>query len=100
VLTEPAPTPYLTSFGADGINLELGFWIADAATGTSAVRSAVNRNIWKLFSAHGIAIPFAQREVRIVGNIGNVANVADPVASRPEPVTMTAAAADPAARAR
>jgi len=49
---DPAPTPYLVGFGADGINLELGFWIADAATGTSAVRSAVNRNIWQLFFPH------------------------------------------------
>ncbi|QGZ62146.1 mechanosensitive ion channel family protein [Paraburkholderia acidisoli] len=67
VLADPAPTPYLANFGADGINLELGFWIADAATGTSGVRSAVNLNIWRLFNEHGISIPFAQREVRIVG---------------------------------
>lgn len=70
VLADPAPTPYLANFGADGINLELGFWIADAATGTSAVRSAVNLNIWRLFNEHGIAIPFAQREVRIVNAAG------------------------------
>jgi small-conductance mechanosensitive channel len=31
------------------------------------VRSAVNRNIWRLFAAEGIAIPMTQREVRIVG---------------------------------
>jgi small-conductance mechanosensitive channel len=84
VLREPAPTPYLASFGSDGINLELGFWIEDAATGTSGVRSAVNRNIWRLFSEHDIAIPFAQREVRIVGNVGD---------AMPQPVTMTAPAA-------
>jgi small-conductance mechanosensitive channel len=66
VLADPAPTPYLASFGADGINLELGFWIADAANGTAGVRSAVNLNIWRLFGEHGISIPFAQREVRIV----------------------------------
>jgi small-conductance mechanosensitive channel len=86
VLTDPAPTPYLVGFGADGINLELGFWIADAATGTSAVRSAVNRNIWQLFSAHGISIPFAQREVRIVGNATDVANLGG-VLSKPVSVT-------------
>ncbi len=40
VLQEPAPTPYLVSFGTDGINLELGFWIENAAQGTSGVRSA------------------------------------------------------------
>ncbi len=67
VLAEPAPTPYLVSFGSDGIDLELGFWVADAATGTAGVRSAVNLNIWRLFGEHGISIPFAQREVRIIG---------------------------------
>ncbi|MGT0245234.1 mechanosensitive ion channel family protein [Burkholderia pyrrocinia] len=67
VLAEPAPTPYLVSFGADGIDLELGFWIEDSAKGTSGVRSAVNRNIWRLFNEHGISIPFPQREVRVVG---------------------------------
>jgi len=35
VLQEPAPTPYLVGFGPDGINLELGFWIENAAQGTS-----------------------------------------------------------------
>ncbi|HTR07632.1 MAG TPA: mechanosensitive ion channel domain-containing protein, partial [Paraburkholderia sp.] len=73
VLADPAPTPYLASFGSDGINLELGFWIADAANGTSGVRSAVNLNIWRLFSEHGISIPFAQREVRIIGSPAMVA---------------------------
>ena len=67
VLAEPAPTPYLTGFGADGIDLELGFWVEDSATGTSGVRSTVNRNIWRLFCAHGIEIPFPQRDVRVVG---------------------------------
>jgi small-conductance mechanosensitive channel len=67
VLAEPAPTPYLTGFGADGIDLELGFWIEDSAKGTSGVRSNVNRNIWRLFSENGISIPFPQREVRVVG---------------------------------
>ncbi|WP_374692718.1 mechanosensitive ion channel family protein [Burkholderia sp. SCN-KJ] len=67
VLADPAPTPYLVSFGADGIDLELGFWIEDAAKGTSGVRSSVNRNIWRLFGEHGISIPFPQREVRVVG---------------------------------
>jgi small-conductance mechanosensitive channel len=91
VLTDPAPTPYLASFGADGINLELGFWIEDAAKGTGGVRSAVNRNIWRLFSEHDISIPFAQREVRIVGNVSDAMS---------QPVTMTAPAAQQADAAR
>jgi len=86
VLDDPAPTPYLVGFGGDGINLELGFWIADAATGTSGVRSAVNLNIWRLFREHGIEIPFAQREVRIIGPAGGAPAVspAVPAAARRE----------------
>lgn len=72
VLQDPAPTPYLAGFGPDGINLELGYWIQDAATGTSGVRSNVNRNIWRLFSENGIAIPYAQREVRIVAGSSDI----------------------------
>ncbi len=85
VLQEPAPTPYLVSFGTDGINLELGFWIENAAQGTSGVRSAVNLNIWRLFAANGISIPFAQREVRIIGGAGDTLS---------QPVTVTDPKAD------
>jgi small-conductance mechanosensitive channel len=85
VLQDPAPTPYLAGFGPDGINLELGYWIQDAATGTSGVRSNVNRNIWRLFSENGIAIPYAQREVRIVAGSSDIVSQA---------VTMTGRAAN------
>lgn len=71
VLDDPAPAAYLTGFGADGINLELGFWVDNAADGTAAVRSAVNLNIWRLFEQNGISIPYAQREVRIIGAGGS-----------------------------
>jgi small-conductance mechanosensitive channel len=84
VLRDPAPTPYLAGFGPDGINLELGFWIEDAALGTAGVRSAVNRNLWRLFSENGVSISLSQREVRIVG--------AGDILSRP--VTMTGDAAN------
>jgi small-conductance mechanosensitive channel len=80
VLQEPAPTPYLVAFASDGINLELGYWIENAAQGTSGVRSAINLNIWRLFAANKISIPFAQREVRIVGSAGDIL---------PQAVTMT-----------
>jgi small-conductance mechanosensitive channel len=86
VLQDPAPTPYLVSFGPDGINLELGFWIENAATGTSSVRSVINRNIWRLFRTNNISIPFAQREVRIVdaGDIlSRPGNSTDEAASEP-----------------
>jgi small-conductance mechanosensitive channel len=84
VLEDPAPSANLVGFGPDGVNLELGFWVADAATGTSGVRSTVNRNIWRLFAANGISIPYAQRDIRIVG-----AGTADA-----HPVTVAAPAAN------
>jgi small-conductance mechanosensitive channel len=69
VLDEPAPTAYLVGFGADGINLELGFWIEEAAKGTAGTRSTVNRNIWRLFNEHGISIPYTRRDIRLVGGL-------------------------------
>jgi small-conductance mechanosensitive channel len=88
LLQEPAPAAYLTGFGGDGINFELTFWIEDAAQGTALVRSSVNQAIWRLFSAHGIEIPFAQREVRIVGEM--------PLAAQPAAFARDREAADPA----
>jgi small-conductance mechanosensitive channel len=83
VLQEPAPTPYLVGFGPDGINLELGFWIENAAQGTSGVRSTINLNIWRLFAANDISIPFAQREVRIVGGASDTLPQSVTVTGRP-----------------
>jgi small-conductance mechanosensitive channel len=77
VLQEPAPAALLASFGADGINLDLSFWIEDAAKGTGGVKSQVNRAVWRLFCENGIEIPYAQREIRIVDDIARP--VADPV---------------------
>jgi small-conductance mechanosensitive channel len=85
VLREPAPTPFLVGFGPDGVNLELGFWIEDAASGTRGVLSTVNRNIWRLFSEHGVTIALAQREVRLVGPASG---------AMPHPVTTTDPALD------
>ncbi|TKC82959.1 mechanosensitive ion channel [Trinickia terrae] len=88
VLADPAPASYLVGFGADGINLELGFWIEDAAKGTAGVRSQVNRNIWRLFSERGVSIPYAQREVRLIGGVpdtvANWAKMTNPVESGAE----------------
>lgn len=67
VLEDPAPAAYLAAFGADGINLELGFWIEEAAKGTAGTRSIVNCNIWRLFNEHGISIPYTRRDVHLVG---------------------------------
>lgn len=67
VLAEPAPAAFLVRFADSGIDLELGFWIADPQEGTLGLRSTINLQIWRQFKASGIEIPFPQREVRLLG---------------------------------
>ena len=62
-----APAAFVVRFADSGIDLELGFWIRDPEAGHLGVRSDLNRAVWKAFQAEGIAVPFPQREVRIVG---------------------------------
>jgi small-conductance mechanosensitive channel len=66
VLADPAPGAFLTGFAADGIDLELGVWIGDPQNGTLSARSDMALEILRRFRAEGIAIPFPQRDVRIV----------------------------------
>ena len=51
----------------NGINLELGIWIIDPELGGAALRSDIYYAIWREFRARGIAIPYPQREVRMLG---------------------------------
>ncbi|CDG81790.1 mechanosensitive ion channel family protein [Janthinobacterium agaricidamnosum NBRC 102515 = DSM 9628] len=70
--TQP-PSATLVRFGADGIDLQLGFWIADPENGRGGVTSDVNRAIWRALQEHKISVPYTQREVRIIGMPGPVA---------------------------
>ncbi|HUL46033.1 MAG TPA: mechanosensitive ion channel domain-containing protein [Steroidobacteraceae bacterium] len=65
ILRDPPPVSRLISFGESGLRLEVRFWIADPVNGVNNVRSDVNRAIWRIFRAHGVTIPFPQREVRM-----------------------------------
>jgi small-conductance mechanosensitive channel len=65
VISEPPPRTFLLAFADSGINLELGFWIADPEEGTGALRTDINLQIWREFQSAGISIPFPQREVRV-----------------------------------
>jgi small-conductance mechanosensitive channel len=64
VLADPAPAVQLSAFAADGLELTLVFWIADAANGTGNVRSDVNLAVLALLQSAGVEIPFPQRVVR------------------------------------
>jgi small-conductance mechanosensitive channel len=66
ILREPAPVTRLMAFDDYGMRLEVRFWIADPMNGVNNVRSDVNRAIWKLFREHGVKIPVAQRELRML----------------------------------
>ena len=66
VLSDPAPLAVLKGFADSGIDLELYTWITDPEAGRGNLRSDLNRALLKSFSASGIAIPFPQREIRII----------------------------------
>jgi len=61
VIGDPGPAVQLADFAADGINLNIGFWIGDPENGNGNVRSDVNLAVLDLLNAEGIEIPFPQR---------------------------------------
>jgi len=65
VITDPAPASRLMGFGDNGIELELRVWIEDPEQGVANVRSDINLAIWRAFKAHGITIPFPQRDLHV-----------------------------------
>jgi small-conductance mechanosensitive channel len=66
IMREPAPVTRLIDFTDYGMEIEVRFWIGDPQEGVNNVRSDVNRRIWALFREHGITMPPAQREIRIL----------------------------------
>jgi small-conductance mechanosensitive channel len=70
VLNDPAPAVQLASFGADGLELNIGYWIADAHNGTGNVKSAVNLAVLALFEREGVEIPYPQRVLHVPPGLG------------------------------
>jgi small-conductance mechanosensitive channel len=68
VLADPPPKAFLVAFADSGINLELGFWIADPEEGSLQIKSDIHLAIWKAFREAGIEIPYPQREVRLLNH--------------------------------
>ena len=60
------PKAFLTKFGADGLELRVGFWIIDPENGRTSVLSDINRAIWKAIQEHDIEVPYPQRVVRMI----------------------------------
>jgi small-conductance mechanosensitive channel len=76
----PEPAVLLAAFGDDALQFEMYCGIANL-TKSGNVKSDLHFEILKRFRAAGIAIPFPQREVRLVG--GEATALPDP--ARPEP---------------
>jgi small-conductance mechanosensitive channel len=82
ILRDPPAVTRLLEFADYGMEIELRFWIGDPAEGVNNVRSDVNRRIWALFREHGLTIPPAQREIRILEG-GRSASALAPKAAGP-----------------
>lgn len=67
VLADPAPGCWISALGDNGIDVELGAWIADPDQGQATLRGAILKDILEAFRAGGIEIPFPHRDVRFVG---------------------------------
>jgi small-conductance mechanosensitive channel len=63
VLRNPAPAVFLSSFGADGLEFTVGYWLGDLQNGQMNLRSDVNRAILAALRANQIEIPFPQRVI-------------------------------------
>ena len=63
VLRDPAPAVLLAGFGADGLDLQVAFWIDDPQNGQGNVKSDVNLAVLRTLRSLGVSIPFPQRVV-------------------------------------
>jgi small-conductance mechanosensitive channel len=66
VIADPAPVVQLAGFGADGLELQVSFWIRDPENGQGNVRSDVNLAVLRTLAAAGVEIPYPQRVLRTV----------------------------------
>lgn len=61
VLREPGPQAYLSSFGPDGLEFTVGYWMGDPENGVLSLKSAINLDILSALRANHIEIPYPQR---------------------------------------
>lgn len=65
VIASPAPVCHITEFADNGVNLLLRFWIEDPANGVKNVTGDVYLALWDALVAHGIELPYPQRDIHI-----------------------------------
>jgi small-conductance mechanosensitive channel len=64
VIADPSPGVSLEGFGANGLELSIGFWIRDPENGQGNVKSDVNLVVLRTLGEAGVEIPYPQRVVR------------------------------------
>lgn len=69
ILKVPEPVVLIKGFGENGIDLNLSVWIADPEEGSAILQSAIYLEIWRLFQANSIVIPYPHREIRILEHV-------------------------------
>ena len=62
VMRDPAPAARVKALGDFGVNLELTAWVGDQAAGESDVRSALYKEVLRVFKSQDIAIAYRRRE--------------------------------------
>ncbi|MGR3198008.1 MAG: mechanosensitive ion channel family protein [Paracoccus sp. (in: a-proteobacteria)] len=70
VLSTRPPVCHIVGFGDSSVDYVLRFWIKDPTGGLTNIRGKVFLALWDTFKAHGVTIPFPQREVRILNPSG------------------------------
>ncbi|MES2957307.1 MAG: mechanosensitive ion channel domain-containing protein [Pseudomonadota bacterium] len=85
VLKTPAPQAQLAGFGADGLDLSVGFWIGDPENGQGNVRSDVNLALLRSLDALGVSIPFPQRVLHQVSSVSEPPRSAPPSSAAASP---------------
>lgn len=69
VLTNHNTVCHIVGFGDSSVDYVLRFWIKDPTGGLTNIRGNVYLALWDAFEAHGISIPFPQREIRMLNDV-------------------------------
>ncbi len=78
VLEDPPPAVWFTEFGESSLNFELLCWTVAMLSKPGAFRSDLNFLVHECLKAHGIQVPFPQRDVHIRSAKGLEALTAGP----------------------
>jgi small-conductance mechanosensitive channel len=68
VLNSPPPVVWMKAIGENAVQFAIQCWIQDPEEGVGNVQSAVLKQVWALFKANGIELPYPQRDLHLRGS--------------------------------